>query len=96
MQYSIATLRSLDRNDLHFSRSRTSASVQCAFASAGALLWNCLPVKTLAQIRSSSFSSTRRVLTSFSFSGAYRSGGHHRLVFTASGAIYKSASRIEL
>src|SRR6218665_463723 len=34
---------------------RTSTSHQCAFASAGPLLWNCLPVKTRAQILSTSF-----------------------------------------
>src|SRR6218665_419290 len=49
-------LRSLDRNDFLVPRSRTSTSQQCAFASAGPLLWNCLPVKTRAQILSSSFS----------------------------------------
>src|SRR6218665_1965487 len=38
-------LRSLVRNDLLVPRSRTSTSQQCAFASAGPLLWNCLPVK---------------------------------------------------
>src|SRR6218665_2282894 len=44
------TFRSLVRNDLLVPRSRTSTSQQCAFASAGPLLWNCLPVKTRAQI----------------------------------------------
>src|SRR6218665_1171896 len=62
--------RSLDRNDLLVPRSRTSTSQQCAFASAGPLLWNCLPVKTRAQSLSSSFSSTPRLL----FPGAYRTG----------------------
>src|SRR6218665_14327 len=38
-------LRSLVRNDLLVPRSGTSTSQQCAFASAGPLLWNCLPVK---------------------------------------------------
>ena len=56
-------------------RSRTSTSQQCAFASAGPLLWNCLPVKTRAQILSSSLSSTPRLLKSFLFPGAYRTGG---------------------
>src|SRR6218665_230312 len=41
-------LRSLVRNDLLVLRSRTSTSQQCAFASAGPLLWNCLHVKTRA------------------------------------------------
>src|SRR6218665_1581532 len=40
-------LRSLVRNDLLVPRSRTSTSQQCDFASAGPLLWNCLPVKAL-------------------------------------------------
>src|SRR6218665_698406 len=69
-------LRSLDRNDLLVPRSsRTSTSQQCAFASAGPLLWNSLPVKTRAQILSSSLSSTPRLLKSFLFPGAYRTGG---------------------
>ena len=51
-------LRSLVRNDLLAPRPTTSTSQQCAFASAGPLLWNCLPVKTCAQILSSSLSST--------------------------------------
>src|SRR6218665_639200 len=59
----------------HVPRSRTSTSQQCAFASAGPLLWNCLPVKTHAQILSSSLSSTPRLLKSFLFPGAYRTGG---------------------
>ena len=50
-------LRSLVHNDLLVPRSRTSTSQQCAFASAGPLLWNCLPVKTHAQILSNSYSS---------------------------------------
>src|SRR6218665_372134 len=54
---------------------RTSTSQQCAFASAGPLLWNCLPVKTHAEILSSSLSSTPRLLKSFLFRGAYRTGG---------------------
>ena len=58
-------LRSLDRNDLLIPRLRMSTSQQCAFASAGPLLWNC-------QILSSSFSSTPRLLKSFLFPGAYR------------------------
>src|SRR6218665_776705 len=58
-------LRSLVRNDLLVPRSRTSTSQQCAFASAGPLLWNYLPVKTHAQILSSSLSSTPRLLKSF-------------------------------
>src|SRR6218665_1858794 len=41
------SLRSLDRNDLLVSRSRTSTSQQRAFASAGPLLWNCPPVKSV-------------------------------------------------
>src|SRR6218665_1307946 len=45
-------LRSLVRNELLVPRSRTSTSQQCAFSSAGPLLWNCLPVKTRAQILS--------------------------------------------
>ena len=68
-------LRSLVRNDLLVPRSRTSTSKQCAFASAGPLLWNCLPVKTRAQILSTSLSSTPRILKSFLFPGAYRTGG---------------------
>src|SRR6218665_1368592 len=68
-------LRSLVRNDLLVPRSRTSTSQQCAFASAGPLLWNCLPVKSRAQILSSSLSSTPRLLKSFLFPGAYRTGG---------------------
>src|SRR6218665_3236649 len=68
-------LRSLVRNDLLVPRSRTSTSQQCAFASAGPLLWNCLPVKTRAQILSSSLSSIPRLLKSFLFPGAYRTGG---------------------
>src|SRR6218665_825248 len=62
-------LRSLVRNDLLVPRSRTSTSQQCAFASAGPLLWNCLPVKTRAQILSSSLSSTPRLLKPFFFLG---------------------------
>src|SRR6218665_669075 len=65
-------LRSLVRNDLLVPRSRTSTSQQCAVASAGPLLWNCLPVKTRAQILSSSLSSAPRLLKSFLFPGAYR------------------------
>src|SRR6218665_2142250 len=68
-------LRSLVRNDLLVPRSRTSTSQQCAFASAGPLLWNCLPVKTRAQILSSSLSSPPLLLKSFLFPGAYRTGG---------------------
>src|SRR6218665_661454 len=68
-------LRSLVRNDLLVPRSRTSTSQQCGFASAGPLLWNCLLVKTRAQILSSSLSSTPRLLKSFLFPGAYRTGG---------------------
>ena len=68
-------LRSLVRNDLLVPRSRTSTSQQCDFASAGPLLWNCLPVKTSAQILSSSLSSTPRLLKSFLFPGVYRTGG---------------------
>ena len=45
----VCPLRSLYRNDLLVPRSRMSTSQQCAFASAGPLLWNCLPVKTRAQ-----------------------------------------------
>jgi len=41
----------------------------------GPLLWNCLPVKTRAQILSSSLSSTPRLLKSFLFPGGYRTGG---------------------
>ena len=67
-------LRSLDRNDLLVPWSRTSTS-QCAFASAGPLLWNCLPVKTRAQILATSFSSTPPLLEAFLFPGAYRTGG---------------------
>src|SRR6218665_113654 len=52
-------------------RSRTSTSQQCAFASVGPLLWNCFPVKTSAQILSSSLSPTPRLLKSFLFPGAY-------------------------
>ena len=62
-------LRSLVRNDLLVPRSRTSTSQQCAFASAGPFLWNCLPVKIRAQILSSSLSSTPRLLKSFLFLG---------------------------
>src|SRR6218665_648191 len=68
-------LRSLVRTDLLVPRPRTSTSQQCAFASAGPLLWNCLPVKTRAQILSTSLSSTPRLLKSFPFPGAYRTGG---------------------
>src|SRR6218665_2380591 len=68
-------LRSLVHNDLLVPRSRTSTSRQCAFTSAGPLLWNCLPVKTRAQILSSSLSSTQGLLKSFLFPGAYRTGG---------------------
>ena len=76
-------------------RSRTSTSQPCAFASAGPLLWNCLPLKTRAQILSSSLSSTPRLLKSLLFPGAYRTGGCLWLVFTASGAVYKYVNRIE-
>ena len=55
---------SLDRNDL-VSRSRTSTSQQCTFASAGPLLWNCLPAKICAQILSGLFSSTPCLLKFF-------------------------------
>src|SRR6218665_869179 len=65
-------LRSLVCNDLLVPRSRTSTFQQCAFASAGRLLWNCLPVKTRAQILSTSLSSIPRLLKSFLFPGAYR------------------------
>src|SRR6218665_1429965 len=68
-------LRSLVRTDLLVPGSRTSTSQQCAFASAGPLLWNCPPVKTRAQILSSSLSSTSRLLKSFLFPGAYRTIG---------------------
>jgi len=68
-------IRSLDRNDLRVPWSRTSTSQQCAFASAGPLLWNCLPVKTGSQIISSSFSYTPRLLKSFLFPAAYCNGG---------------------
>ena len=61
-------------DDLLVPRSTTSTSQQCAFASAGPLLWNCLPVKTRAQILSSSLSSTPRLLKSFLFPGDYRTG----------------------
>jgi|SRR6218665_62369 len=81
-------LRSLDCNDLIVPRSRMSTSQQCAFASAGPLLWNCLPVKIRAQILSDSFSSSPRLLKSFLFPGAYCTGGCLGLVFTASGAVY--------
>ena len=90
-----STLRSLVRNDLLVPRSRTSTSQQWAFASAGPLLWNCLPVKTRAQILSSSLSSTPRLLKSFLFPGDYCTGGRLALVFTASGAVYKYVNRIE-
>ena len=56
--------------DLLVPRSRTSTSQQCAFASAGPLLWNCLPVKTRSQVLSTSLSSTPRLLKSFLFPGA--------------------------
>src|SRR6218665_2689073 len=78
-------LHSLVRNDLLVPRSRTYTSQQCAFASAGPLLWNCLPVETRAQILSSSFPSTPHLLKYNLFPGAYRTG----LVFTASGAVYR-------
>src|SRR6218665_2385341 len=68
-------LSSLVRNDLLVPRSRTSTSQQCDFASAGPLLWNCLPVETRARILSSSLSSTPRLLKSFLIHGAYRIGG---------------------
>src|SRR6218665_951392 len=58
-------LHSLVRNDLLVPRSRTSTSQQCAFASAGPLLWNCLLVKARAQILSSSLSYTPRLLKFF-------------------------------
>src|SRR6218665_1752587 len=61
-------LRSLVRNDLLVPRSRTSKSQQCAFVSAGPLLWNCLPVKIRAQILSSSLSSTPRLSFSWGLS----------------------------
>src|SRR6218665_3868058 len=61
-------LSSLVRNDLLVPRSRTSTSQQCAFASAGPLLWNCLPVKACAQILSSSFSSTLKSFFSWGLS----------------------------
>ena len=70
-------------------------SQQCAFASAGPLLWNWLPVKSSAQILSTSLSSTPRLLKSFLFPGTYRTGGRLGLVFTASGAVYKYVNRIE-
>src|SRR6218665_2726391 len=68
-------LCSLDRNDLLVPRSSTSTSQQCAFASAGPLLWDYLPVKTRAQILSSSFFSTHRLLKSFLFPGPYCTRG---------------------
>jgi len=63
-------------------------------ASAGPLLWKRLPVKARAQILSSSFSSTPCLCKSFLFPGT---GGRLRLVFTASGALYKyvNKNRIE-
>jgi len=67
-------LHFLDRNVLLVPWSRKSTSQQYALASPGPLLWNCLPVKTRAQILSSSFSSTPRLLSPF-FPGAYRTGG---------------------
>src|SRR6218665_2310506 len=73
--FSDRPLRSLVCNDLLVHRSRTSTSQQCAFASAGPLLWNCLPVKTCAQVLSSSLSSTLRLLKSFLFPGVYCTGG---------------------
>ena len=64
-----------------------STSQQCAFASAGPLLWNCLSVKTCAQILSRSFSSTLHLLKSFLFPGAYRTGAYRTLIsFTEIGA----------
>ena len=71
----VRPLRSLVRNNLLVPQYRTSISQQCACASAGPLLWNCLPVKSCAQILSRSLSSTPRLLKSFLFPGAYRTGG---------------------
>lgn len=57
-------LRSLGRTDLLVPRSSTSTSQQCAFVSAGRLLWNYLLVTIRAQILSGSFSSNPRLLES--------------------------------
>src|SRR6218665_3316496 len=75
LYYHHRPFRSLDCKYLLVPRSRTSTSQLCAFTSAGPLLWNCLPVKTRVQILSSSFFSTSRILKSFLFPGAYRTGG---------------------
>ena len=63
------SLRSSGRNDLLVLRSRTSTSQQCAFASAGPLLWNCLPVKTRAQILLARFPLLLVFLNPFFFLG---------------------------
>ena len=88
-------LRSLDRNALLVPRSRTSTSQQCSFASAGPLLWNCLPAKVRAQILSDSLSSIPRFLKSFLFPGVCRTRGRLWLVITARGAVPKYVNRIE-
>ena len=63
-------LCSLYRNDLLVPWSRMSTSQQCAFVSAGPLLWNHLPALIRAQILSVSSSCTLCLLRSF-FPGSY-------------------------
>jgi len=71
------SLRFLVRNDLRVPRSRTSTSQQWAvcFCFSWFSLVELSPCKTRAQILSSSFSSTPRLLKSFLFPCAYRTGG---------------------
>ena len=62
---SVRPLRSLDYNGLLVHRSITSTSPQCAFASVGPLLRNCLSAKVRAQILSPSSFSVPCLLKSF-------------------------------
>jgi len=50
-------------------RSRTSTLQQCAFASAGPLLWNCLPVKALLKFSLARFPLLFTFLSPFFFLG---------------------------
>src|SRR6218665_2472534 len=62
-------LRSLVRNHLLIPRSRMSTSQQCAFASAGPLLWNCLPVKSVLKFFLARFPLLLIFLSTFFFLG---------------------------
>src|SRR6218665_2121981 len=64
-------LRSLVRNDLLVPRSMTSTSQQCAFASAGPLLWNCLPVKPVLKFFLARCPLLLAFLSPFFFLGLY-------------------------